>query len=70
MILNVNAHLHTPYSFSAFRDIDEALDRTVAENLERSQGSMISTPLKGMIYGPMAAENGNSIRCLVLSSSA
>jgi uncharacterized protein Smg (DUF494 family) len=33
MILNVNAHLHTPYSFSAFRDIDEALDRAVAENV-------------------------------------
>ena len=33
MMLNVNAHLHTPYSFSAFRDIDEALDRAVAENV-------------------------------------
>ena len=33
MILNVNAHLHTPYSFSAFRDIDEALDRAVTENV-------------------------------------
>lgn len=33
MILNVNAHLHTPYSFSAFWDIDEALDRAVTENV-------------------------------------
>lgn len=33
MILNVNAHLHTPYSFSAFRDIDEALDSAVSENV-------------------------------------
>ncbi|MDD3968803.1 MAG: hypothetical protein PHT18_08435 [Proteiniphilum sp.] len=33
MILNVNAHLHTPYSFSAFRDIDDALDRAVTENV-------------------------------------
>ncbi len=32
-MINVNAHLHTPYSFSAFRDIDEALDRAVAENV-------------------------------------
>ncbi len=30
----VNAHLHTPYSFSAFRDIDDALDRAVAENVK------------------------------------
>ncbi len=34
MILNVNAHLHTPYSFSAFRDIDDALDRAVAEGVK------------------------------------
>lgn len=31
---NVNAHLHTPYSFSAFRDIDDALDRAVAEEVK------------------------------------
>ncbi len=30
----VNAHLHTPYSFSAFRDIDDALDRAIAENVK------------------------------------
>ena len=30
----VNAHLHTPYSFSAFENIDDALDRAVAENLK------------------------------------
>ena len=30
----VNAHLHTPYSFSAFASIDDALDRAVAENVE------------------------------------
>ncbi len=30
----VNAHLHTPYSFSAFRDIDDALDRAAAENVK------------------------------------
>jgi PHP domain. len=33
-IPKVNAHLHTPYSFSAFRDIDDALDRAVAENVK------------------------------------
>lgn len=33
-MINVNAHLHTPYSFSAFRDIDDALDRAVAENVK------------------------------------
>lgn len=33
-ILKVNAHLHTPYSFSAFRDIDDALDRAVAEDVK------------------------------------
>ena len=29
----VNAHLHTPYSFSAFRDIPQALDMALAENV-------------------------------------
>lgn len=32
--VNVNAHLHTPYSFSAFLDIDDALDRAVAEEVK------------------------------------
>ena len=31
--LSVNAHLHTPYSFSAFRDIPQALDMAVAEDV-------------------------------------
>lgn len=31
---NVNAHLHTPYSFSAFRNIGDALDRAVAEDVK------------------------------------
>lgn len=30
----VNAHLHTPYSFSAFRDVDDALDRAATENVK------------------------------------
>jgi len=30
----VNAHLHTPYSFSAFKNIDEALDMSVAEEVK------------------------------------
>ena len=30
----VNAHLHTPYSFSAFKNIDEALDMAVAEGVQ------------------------------------
>lgn len=30
----VNAHMHTPYSFSAFRDVDDALDRAVAEGVK------------------------------------
>lgn len=30
----VNAHLHTPYSFSAFKDIDDALDRAVKEGVK------------------------------------
>jgi hypothetical protein len=34
MILKVNAHLHTPYSFSAFRDIDDALDRAATEEVK------------------------------------
>jgi len=34
MILKVNAHLHTPYSFSAFRDIDDALERAVEEEVK------------------------------------
>ena len=32
-MINVNAHLHTPYSFSAFSSIDEALDRAAAEDV-------------------------------------
>jgi hypothetical protein len=31
--LSVNAHLHTPYSFSAFRDIRQALDIAVNEDV-------------------------------------
>jgi len=30
----VNAHLHTPYSFSAFRDVGDALDRALAESVK------------------------------------
>jgi hypothetical protein len=30
----VNAHLHTPYSFSAFSDVSDALDRAVAEGVK------------------------------------
>jgi len=30
----VNAHMHTPYSFSAFNDIPQALDMAVAENVK------------------------------------
>ncbi|MDR3188056.1 MAG: hypothetical protein LBT94_02580, partial [Prevotellaceae bacterium] len=31
--LNVNAHLHTPYSFSAFDTLAEALDRAKKEDV-------------------------------------
>ncbi|WP_436414803.1 hypothetical protein [Petrimonas sp.] len=34
MTVLVNAHLHTPFSFSAFENIDDALDRAVAENVK------------------------------------
>ena len=33
-MVNVNCHLHTPYSFSAFKSIDEALDRAAAEDVK------------------------------------
>lgn len=33
-IENVNAHLHTPYSFSAFDSIDQALDMALSENVK------------------------------------
>ncbi|NDP22352.1 MAG: hypothetical protein GZ091_14910 [Paludibacter sp.] len=33
-MIKVNAHLHTPYSFSAFKNVDEALDMAVAENVK------------------------------------
>ena len=33
-IFSVNAHLHTPYSFSAFRDIPQAIDLGVAEGVK------------------------------------
>ena len=32
-ITKVNAHLHTPYSFSAFSDVNQALDMAVAEKV-------------------------------------
>ncbi len=32
--VKVNAHLHTPYSFSAFEDIPQALDMAVAEEVK------------------------------------
>ena len=32
--IKVNAHLHTPYSFSAFLVIDDALDRAVSEGVK------------------------------------
>ena len=32
--IKVNAHLHTPYSFSAFDDVDDALNRAVAEEVK------------------------------------
>ncbi len=33
-VVKVNAHLHTPYSFSAFSGIDEALDKALAEGVK------------------------------------
>lgn len=33
-MVDVNAHLHTPYSFSAFNGIDQALDMAVAEGVK------------------------------------
>ena len=33
-ITKVNAHLHTPYSFSAFKDVADALDRAAAEGVK------------------------------------
>jgi len=33
-VFSVNAHLHTPYSFSAFRDIPQALDMAVTEKVQ------------------------------------
>ena len=33
-MIDVNAHLHTPYSFSAFSSVDEALDKAAAEGVK------------------------------------
>jgi len=33
-ILNVNGHIHTPYSFSAFENIKQAVDLAVKENIK------------------------------------
>ncbi len=33
-MVKVNAHLHTPYSFSAFTGVNDALDRAVAEDVK------------------------------------
>ena len=32
--IKVNAHLHTPYSFSAFDDVNDSLDRALSENVK------------------------------------
>ena len=32
--IKVNAHLHTPYSFSAFDDVSDSLDRALSENVK------------------------------------
>ena len=34
MTIKVNAHLHTPYSFSAFDDIPQALNMAVKEDVK------------------------------------
>ena len=33
-MFDVNAHIHTPYSFSAFASVDEALDHAEAEGVK------------------------------------
>jgi hypothetical protein len=33
-VVDVNAHLHTPYSFSAFSELNEALDRALEEGVK------------------------------------
>jgi len=33
-MIKINAHLHTPFSFSAFDNIEDAMDRAVAENVK------------------------------------
>jgi len=33
-MFSVNAHLHTPYSFSAFENLEDALDQAVSENVK------------------------------------
>lgn len=33
-MFNVNAHIHTPYSFSAFSSVEEALDKAAAEGVK------------------------------------
>ncbi|MHB9056899.1 MAG: PHP domain-containing protein [Paludibacteraceae bacterium] len=33
-MIKVNAHMHTPYSFSAFNDVDDALDRASAQDVK------------------------------------
>lgn len=33
-MIKINAHLHSPFSFSAFKNIDEALDMAVAEGVK------------------------------------
>jgi len=68
MILKVNAHLHTPYSFSAFQDIDEALDRAAAEEV-KVVGINDFTPLRDMMSGLRVVGSGICIRFLESSSS-
>ena len=33
-LIDVNAHMHTPYSFSAFTDVDQALDMAAEEGVK------------------------------------
>ena len=57
--VSVNAHLHTPYSFSAFDTLTDSLERAVAENVK------VVTP-----SGTKSAANATSIRSLTSNLSA
>lgn len=67
--VDVNAHLHTPYSFSAFDKLTDALDRAVNENV-KVVGINDFYSMDGYKSGTTGVFSASCSRCSTSSSSA